>query len=341
MERPVERIVKICHYTDLDLSGIHPVIGGGAETSISHQRKAFEKQGIEYTTDPSEDYDILHLNLLGLPSIYHLLKAKRNDRKVVIHVHWTAENFKGSFRGSNITAPLVDRYLRFAYSRADLLIAVSEYTKNVIKSKKLDTDIEVISNGVDGESLEGYTQFTDEDNEHLEDKVTAVTLAAVFERKGVDDYIEASKQIKDMKFKWFGPKNRILTPGKTKRKMKRSPSNLTFPGYIDDKRKGLASGNIFFFPSRSEEEGIAILEAAYCHLPLVVRDIPAYDGWLVDGENCLKGSNPDELVNHLRTLKNDDKKRKELGEKAREMAEERTLEKIGEKLEEAYRKVEL
>lgn len=328
--------MKICHYTDLDLSGID-IIGGGAETSINHQIKAFEKNDIEYTTDPSEDYDILHLNLLGLPSIYHLLKAKRKGKKVVIHVHWTAENFRDSFRGSNITAPLVDMYTKFAYNRADLLIAVSDYTKGVIESKDIDTDIKVLSNGVDGEALEGYEKFQKEDNEYIHDEVTAVNLAAVFERKGVSDYVEAAEKIPDMEFNWFGPKSKVLTPRKTKKKIKNSPGNLRFPGFVDDKRKGLASGDIFFFPSRSEEEGISLLEAAYCGLPLVVRDIPAYEGWLIHEENCLKADTTEELIEHLETLKEDEELREELGDSAREMSEERTLDKIGENLKEAYR----
>lgn len=332
--------MKICHYTDVDLSRIHPIVGGGAETSITHQRKAFDRQGIEYTTDPSDDYDILHLNLLGLPSIYHLLKARRKGKKVVIHVHWTAENFKDSFRGSNLAAPLVDRYLRFAYSRADLLIAVSDYTRRVIESKDLGTPVTVMSNGVDGEALEGYEKFFDEDeNSYIREEVHAVNLAAVFERKGVSDYLESSKKLEDMHFTWFGPKNKILTPGKTKRKIKKAPENLEFPGYVDDKRKGLASGDIFFFPSRSEEEGISLLEAAYCELPLVVRDIPAYEGWLVDGENCLKADNVKELIESLEKLRDSPELRETIGENAKKMAEDRTLDVIGEKLEEAYRKV--
>lgn len=329
--------MKVCHYTDLDLSDIHPIIGGGAETSINHQRKAFEKNDIDYTTDPSDDYDILHLNLLGLPSIYHLLKAKRNGKKVVIHVHWTAENFRDSFRGSNLAAPLVDKYTKFAYRRADLLIAVSEYTKNVVESKNIDTEIKVLSNGVDGENLDGYEQFQNEDNTYFNEEVTAVNLAAVFERKGVSDYLQAADELKDMKFTWFGPKSKVLTPRETKKKIKNSPDNIKFPGYVDDKREGLASGDIFFFPSRSEEEGIAILEAAYCGLPLVVRDIPAYEGWLIHEENCLKADSPEGLIEHLKTLRDDEELRRELGENAREMAEERSLDKIGEKLKQSYR----
>jgi 1,2-diacylglycerol-3-alpha-glucose alpha-1,2-glucosyltransferase len=331
--------MKICHYSDLDLSGID-IIGGGAETSIEHQKKAFVKAGIEYTTDPSEDYDILHLNLLGLPSLYHMLKAKRKGKKVVIHVHWTAENFRNSFRGSNLAAPLVDWYTKLFYRRADLLVAVSEYTKRVVESKNLDTEIRVLSNGVDGENLEGYRELEGKENSFWSERSSAVNLAAVFERKGISDYLAAAEEIEEMEFDWFGPKNKLLTPRKTKKKMKNSPENLEFHGFIEDKREGLASGDIFFFPSRSEEEGISILEAAYCRLPLVVRDIPAYDGWLVHGENCLKGEDTEELVKNLKRLKEDKKLREELGEKAREMAEERTLDKIGEGLKKIYREVE-
>lgn len=332
--------MKVCLYSDVDVSDIHPVLGGGAKVSFEHQRKILEERGIEYTEDASEDHDILHINLLGPPALYQIFKASRDDdRKIVIHTHLTAENFKGSYTGSSLFAPIVDIYTKYAYSRADKLIAVSEYTEGVIKSKGIETDTTVISNGVDGEELDGFEEVELSIGGYEEENFNVVNLGAVFERKGVSEFIRCAEELPGSDFYWFGPKHRFFTPRKTKKRIRGSPDNVRFPGFVDDKREAFKMGDAFLFPSRSEEEGMAILEAAYCGLPLIVRDIPAYEGWLVDGENCLKAESEEEFLEHVKTLRDDPELRKRLGKNAREMAGERTLDMIGEKLEKVYQDV--
>jgi len=332
--------VKICLYSDVDVSNVHPVLGGGAKVSFEHQKKILEMRDIDYTHDPGEDYDILHINLLGPPALYQIFKASRNDDvKIVVHTHLTAENFKGSYTGSSLLSPIVDIYTKYAYSRADMLVAVSNYTKNIIKSKGIETETLVISNGVDKEELEGFEQVNLSLENYDEESFNIVNLAAVFERKGVSEFINCAEEMEDSKFYWFGPRHKFLTPRKTKKSIKSSPENITFPGFVDDKREAFKLGDVFLFPSRSEEEGMAILEAAYCRMPIVVRDIPAYEGWLVHEENCLKAESKNEFIKQVKRLKENPDLREKLGANAKKMAEERTLDKIGEDLEGVYQKL--
>ncbi|MFB6294344.1 MAG: glycosyltransferase family 1 protein, partial [Candidatus Nanohaloarchaea archaeon] len=59
--------MRVCHY-----AGMEDFLQGGIKTSISHQREALELADIPYTTDPSGDYDILHLNMVDPQSHYQL-----------------------------------------------------------------------------------------------------------------------------------------------------------------------------------------------------------------------------------------------------------------------------
>lgn len=332
--------MKICLYSDVDVSNIHPVLGGGAKVSFEQQKKILENRGIKYTEDPSEKHDILHINLLGPPALYQIFKASKDaDRKIIAHTHLTAENFKKSYTGSSLLAPIVDKYTKYAYSRADMLVAVSEYTENIIRSKQIETETRVISNGVDGEELDGFEDVGPPIENYTDENFNVINLAAVFERKGVSGFINCAKKMPELDFYWFGPRHKFLTPRKIKKKIKYSPDNVSFPGFIDDKRKAFRIGDVFVFPSRSEEEGMAILEAAYCGLPLVVRDLPAYEGWLFHEKNCLKASSDEELVEHIKRVKNQPELRDKLAENAKQLAEERTLDVVGEKLERAYHDV--
>lgn len=327
--------MKICHFTDLDLGEVHPVIGGGVETSIEHQRAALDEVGIDYTTDPWEDHDILHLNTLGPRSLFHLFRAKRKGRKTVIHVHWTEREFRDSFRFSNIAAPLVDRYTSFAYSSADMLVPVSPFTKRFLEGKGIDVPKHVVSNGIDGSTLDGWDGIDGMAEKYGTDGPVAVNLAAVFERKGLSDFLSVGEALPDVDFVWFGPRHSVLTPRKTRRKMEDAPDNVQFPGFVEDKREAFALGDIFFFPSHEEHQPLAILEAMYCGMPMVLRDIPQYD-WLDHDENCLKAGDAEEMAAYIGELADDAEMRERLGRNARETAADHSLEAIGEELRAVY-----
>jgi glycosyltransferase involved in cell wall biosynthesis len=100
---------------------------------------------------------------------------------------------------------------------------------------------------------------------------------------------------------------------------------------------------VFFWPSKNENEGIALLEAMSCGKPLVIRDIPTYD-WLDDETHCLKddGASADgttadrDFASQLDRLRDSDL-REELGTNAAEKSREFELDAVGEDLVSLYR----
>jgi glycosyltransferase involved in cell wall biosynthesis len=325
--------MKICLYP-----GEARRLKGGIKTSLQHQQQALDEEGIDYTTDPRDDYDILHVNLPTPRALYHIWKAKRQGKKVIIHTHITGEDFRDSMRFSNLAAPVVERYTSAIYRQADLLIAPSEYTRRLLRAKDLDVDIHVVSNGIDSERLDGYEDITGMKEKYGTDTPTVLNLGLIFKRKGLDDFIEVASHMPDVDFRWFGPElNRALSSGSTREKMESAPENLTFPGFVDDVREAFALGDIFFFPTHEENQGISLLEAAYCGLPIVVRDIPTYEGWLEHEVNCLKADSVAGFTDQLERLRKDPELRKELGKNAQEMAADHQIANISTGLKNAYR----
>ena len=91
------------------------------------------------------------------------------------------------------------------------------------------------------------------------------------------------------------------------------------------------------FPTKEETEGIPILEACACKTTSIVRDIPVFNGWLKDGVNVYKAKSLKEFEEKIRKIMN-----KEVSlskEEIYEVAKERSLDKIGEKLKEVYESV--
>ena len=140
-----------------------------------------------------------------------------------------------------------------------------------------------------------------------------------------------------MRFIWFGALQRILTQPNVLRAIKHRPSNVIMPGYIDNAiiKGALRYAECLFFPSYEETEGIVVLEALASNCPVLIRDIGVYADWLEDGRDCYKGHNNEEFLQKLNTIIESDNSK--LVENGYKLVEERTLEKVGVELRQAYK----
>lgn len=274
--------MKVSHYFEFEER-----VTGGIAASVDHQRKMLDKIGIEYTTEPTIDADVLHCNLMGPRSVWYARRARKAGVPVVAHTHVTAEDFGDSFRFTNALARPLKPYLRRAYGLADRLVCPSEYNRDLIRGYA-DVPTTVISNGVDTEKLDGFESLEAEYRERYDLSPPTVFLVGhVIKRKGLATFVETAHRMPDVDFVWFGPIDRSLKGRDTTRLIDESPENCTFTGFVDDVRGAYAAGDVFCFPTHEENEGIALLEAMAAGKPVVVRDIETFS-WLDDGEDCLK-----------------------------------------------------
>jgi glycosyltransferase involved in cell wall biosynthesis len=326
---PAVRRMRVCHYApEADR------VEGGIRTSIQNQLGALATTDVEVVGELDPSVDILHLNLLGPRSLAAMAKARRRGIPVVAHAHTTGEDFRDSIRGANLLAPVVDRYARAVYGRADRVVAPSTYTKGLLEGRGLGPPIDVVSNGVDPERLDGWG-----DLEAGTDDFTVVNLGLVFERKGLPDWNATARELPDVAFRWYGPElPGLLRARGTRKLVEAAPPNASFPGFAEDVRTVFAEGDVFFFPTREENQGMSLLEAAWCGRPIVVRDIATYEGWLEDGVHCLKADGPEGFAAAIDRLRSDPDLREELGRNARAMAEDHDLEAVGGDLVDVYRR---
>lgn len=265
----------------------------GIGRAMRHQQRALDLMGVDWTRDPDDDYDILHLNTYGLKSWKILKQAKKAGKKVIFHGHSTKEDFRNSFLLSNAIAPFFKWYLMRFYKAADLIITPTNYSAALIRSYGITVPILAISNGID---LEKYQQSEEKEaafrkHFHIQpDEKVVISAALYFKRKGIDDFVKVAESMPDVRFIWFGYQNLWTIPGWIRRIVKKKhPTNVEFPGYIkgDVFEGALTAADAFFFPSREETEGIVVLEALASKQKTLVRDIPVYQGWLTEKEVSL------------------------------------------------------
>ena len=331
----------------------------GIGTSTMHQRKALADAPVTLLTSPWRGgsfasavgrralgdslfaaYDVAHCNVIGPGSVAVARHARRNGIPLVLHAHVTAEDFGESFRYSAEVAPALRRYLRWFYSQADLVLCPSEYTRSNLRSYPVEAPVRPITNGVDAERLEGFETLRGPYRDRYDlSGMVVFAVGNVFERKGLSTFCELAR-VTDYEFAWFGHYDTgpHASPTVT-RWVEEPPENVTFTGWVDDIRGAFGAGDVYLFPTKDENQGIAVLEAMACGKAVVLSDIPVFREFFADGEDCLLCSSFDEYRDALTRLATEPGLRERLGENARETAAEHSLERVREGLLEAYREV--
>ena len=347
--------MRVLNY--LELAG--PLERSGIATAARQQRAALAGTDVEVVTSPwgeagtglpgklcsgltgrrVDAVDVVHLHLFGPASVLVARHARRLDVPLVLHAHTLRENTTGSWRGSELAAGPLERYLRWFYSQADLVLCPSTWAAERLSQYPVDVPMETITNGVDVDALAGFEALRGPYRERYgieEDALVVFAVGNVFERKGLSTFCGLA-QATDYEFVWFGPYDRgPHASAEVRHWTKHPPANVQFTGWVEDVRGAYAAGDVYLFPTRSETQGITALEAMACGKAVVLRDLPVFREYFTDGEDCLMCADEAAFRDALGRLSEDPDLRERLGERARETAAEHSLAHVGERLESVY-----
>jgi 1,2-diacylglycerol-3-alpha-glucose alpha-1,2-glucosyltransferase len=324
--------MKVCLYLE---HGTRHTWSGGIRRAYENHMKALRAAGVSFTADPGEDFHLLHIHSVGPRSMY-LVERYGGRRPVVLHGHTTAEDFANSFVMSDSIAPMLGKFLRYYYNKADMLIAPSPYARDVLRRYDVGRPIEVVSNGVDLRRFQpSRRRRALARGRYALAGIVVFAVGLVLLRKGVDAFCEVARALPHLSFVWFGRVHKAVK-AETLRVIENAPPNVRFTGYVEDAVDAYAGGDIFFFPSHVENEGLAVLEAAAAGRPLVLRRSECFSGRYVHGENCLMGGDEEEFIAHVKALAENEALRARLGEAARAYAQPHSLERIGSRMKEIY-----
>lgn len=313
----------------------------GIGHALSHQERALALAQVPFTTDKRDSFDLAHINTVFFKSRRLLRKCHKLGIPVIVHGHSTYEDFRDSFAFWRLMEPFFDSFLKFMYSHADMVITPTPYSKALIEGYHLsEAPVIAISNGIDVDSYKedpaAIKAFRDRYGIKEGEKFV-MGVGFPFERKGLASFFETARAFPNVKFIWFGHLANILTSHKMKKAIRKRPKNAIMAGYAEGKiiHGAYSSASAMLFPSFEETEGIVVLEALASRTPLVARDIGVYKPWLKDGFNAHLAKDDAGFIREIGSLLKDGEK-KEILDAGHMTASERTLDKVGAQLKDAY-----
>ncbi len=330
--------MKILLYTE----NLKAFAKSGLGKAIQHQMRALESVGVEYTLNPKDDYDIIHLNWYGPKSYSLAKKAKKKGKKVVYHAHSTEEDFKDGFIFSKKLAPIFKKWLIKNYSLGDVIVTPTPYSKRLIENYGIKKEIYAVSNGIEldlfKQDKKAGLEFRKAYNYTKEDKVI-IGIGLYIERKGIVDFVELAKKLPEYKFIWFGYSPLSVATVPVRNAVNTKLPNLVFAGYVEQQmiKNAMNGCDLYLFPTLEETEGIPIIEACACKTSALIRDIPIFEDWLEDGLNVYKAKDVDEFEAKIKKILTG--KLPCLGDKSYDVAKERDIKTVGKQLKSIYEEV--
>ncbi len=283
----------------------------------------------------SKDFDIAHFHTFGPKA---LLYKKGFKGKKVITAHSTPHLNKENLRFSS----LINSFYKPLYNSFDHLLAVSNDCKKQLIKEGMKKDISVIYNPVDTKkfSFDKKKREKFRKKYNLENKFVILNLGQKIPRKGIYDFFEVARKVRDAVFIWVGgiPYSFFSKDyGKIKQLQKNKPSNVILPGFLEDIVDAYSGADLFFAPTHNETFGLTQAEALSCNLPILTRDLPVFKE--VYGNKILKGGNNKEFISLIKKLMEDKKLRKKYSNFNSFVKKNFSVEKISEEHIKFYKKL--
>jgi glycogen synthase len=256
-----------------DRVALNTTLGGSEDLSLKEQlysRNIFNEVNV-YAQRILEYFESYPCNLIHMHDWMTFLAgvalAKREQKPLIAHVH----SLECDRSGVNVDTRIAD-IERHGLENADLIIAVSNYTKKSIMREYgiSEEKIVVVHNGIVlSEPKER------EEPVHYDKKNTVLFMGRVTYQKGPEYFVRAAAKvlqvIPDAEFVLAGSgdmvegmKNLVAELGIS--------SRFSFPGFLQGSQveEAYSSAAVYVMPSVSEPFGLVALEAANYQTPVIV-----------------------------------------------------------------------
>lgn len=255
--------------------------------------------------------DITHIHTIHLGAFFN---AKFSKNPKVVHVHFIPETMEGSIKMPKVFMKLFFKYFLSIYKKANQVVVVNpSFIEPLLKYGFKREQITYIPNYVceqDFYKIDDTTKLDALREKHAisKDDFIVMGVGQVQTRKGVLDFLEVAKKMPHIKFVWVGgfTFGRITDGYKElSYALKHKPDNMILTGIVNRNLMNdyYNMANLLFMPSYHELFPMAILEAASCEKPILLRNLSLYEPIL--NHSHLQASDVNEFIDVIDKLKSD------------------------------------
>lgn len=289
------------------------VQGHGVHTAYREMTTALkQRDDVDVAVNTQRPADIIHVHTVGMYALGKLLRCGK--AKKVISAHLVPDSFIGSLRAAKYWRPVGALWLKFFYNRADVLLAVSEETAAELRRMDIRKPITVLHNIVNSAAYRptkdtpGRCQALRSSLGIADDAFVVVGAGQTQPRKRIDTFMRVAQELPEVQFVWVGgmPFGQLAASSTAmKSMMHEAPSNVHFTGLVplEDMPIYYQMSNVFMLPSDQETFGLVVVEAAAAGLPVLLRDIPDYDGTFRG--HAIMAVDDDEFIKRIKQLMED------------------------------------
>jgi len=228
------------------------------------------------------------ISFLEYPNILNLYSYRNGKTIISVRNHMSTKH-KG------LKGLMWKFSIRFAYKKADLIIAISKGVKlDLVKNFSINSDlIKVIYNPLDTELIK---QMADESINYEYSKIfknpVIITTGRLTDQKGQWHLIRALKKVKS---KIPDAKLVILGKGNLKIYLESLAKGLGLAddvfllGFQDNPFKFIKNSSVFVFPSLYEGFGNVLIEAMACGIPVISSDCPSGPREIIAPDENIEG----------------------------------------------------
>jgi glycosyltransferase involved in cell wall biosynthesis len=274
--------------------------------------------------------DVIHIHspftigLIGM-SIAKILKIP-----IVATYHTLFSEYFSYTGSSSFKKEIVDKYAKCFFDRTSIVIVPSKPIKDLLKTKR---PVKVLPTPLD-------LKIT-KNNKKMNSKLAILHVGRLCKEKKIDIILKAFARI----CKKINANLIITSDGPDKERLERLckkleiESNVTFTGYISDKKLSelYSSSDVFVSASDTETQGLVILEAMANGCPVIARDALGFKDFIENGKNGILFNTEDELIKNISLIKRDSKLRNELIKNGHETVRKFNISNYVKKMEDIYK----
>ncbi len=281
------------------------------------------------------EIDIVHVHHPALAGNVALMVQKKLGIPVVYTYHTRYEQYLHYVKPLEVLneqTNMVTTYTKYFCNRCNLLLAPTPGMKDYLESLEVKTPIEVLPTGISDTHFHFNQCHVDEIRERYgtgKDYLFC-TVARLAKEKNLDFQLRELKHLKDrLKKKDKSFCHLILGEGPERTHLSALIRELALEDEVklvgnvpnEEVPDYMAASDLFLFTSRSETQGIVILEAMAVGTPVIALDATGVRDVVVNGRNgFLTGNSENEWSCQVEMLLEEEAMRKQMSKRAVETA---------------------